>query len=259
MTTNKLAKFKKALFLYKALPKHFREKIRDFLPPSLQGHLSLSAEEISANEIKSISRQIRDRALKPARHFWFIAYGWLLLNFAWAVTALVSGHPVAAASCLIYALVGFLYFSNKSLTYLKLRFFPKPFSLSTALLAFGAFLVIMPLTGFLTLDEEIAHSSVSSLLPILVQGMLLAPVFEEILFRDIFYTFGKEIYGNDLFSILFTAFLFGVIHLQSTNDITGYSVYFLAGIVLGGLRYLSKGIFYSILVHSAVNTSLFFI
>ena len=80
--------------------------------------------------------------------------------------------------------------------------------------------------------------------------VIAAPVFEEFIFRGIMLDGLLKKY-TPITAILLSSFLFGFVHLNPWQFVTGMII----GIFSGWVYYRSKSLTYSILIHAVVNLS----
>lgn len=85
----------------------------------------------------------------------------------------------------------------------------------------------------------------------LISTGILAPVFEEIVFR--FYI-QDLIFGNTILAIFISSLLFSLMHMVSGFSISGFLTYMGASVVVGVLYVLTGGILYTALMHIIVNS-----
>lgn len=98
---------------------------------------------------------------------------------------------------------------------------------------------------------RLAYASANNKLFLLITIILLAPVFEELLFRGFLYAgFASTPLGVSG-SILLTAFLWAVIHLQYAWQ--EMLMIFILGLLLGIARWRSRSILLPIFLHAANN------
>jgi len=90
-------------------------------------------------------------------------------------------------------------------------------------------------------EEKISHVT-------LLWVVLFGPLIEEIYFRELLYNYLKN-YTGIFWAILLLALYFSIIHL----NIIAAPTLFILGIFLGVLRFLTKTVFFSILMHSVFN------
>lgn len=96
-------------------------------------------------------------------------------------------------------------------------------------------------------------------LMMIIQVALIAPIFEELVFRKFSFGFFKECKFNKVLSFLIVTFIFAIIHCSSENflKIDAYIYllnYFALSAILSGSYVLSKdNVFSSILVHMINN------
>lgn len=96
--------------------------------------------------------------------------------------------------------------------------------------------------------EQMSQIFTVPFLPLILSTIIFAPLLEEILFRGILMSDLKRRYGL-LGSILISALLFSVVHLNFVQSIAA----FFSGIVLGYIFYISKSLWGAIVVHMIHN------
>lgn len=80
---------------------------------------------------------------------------------------------------------------------------------------------------------------------------LLAPIFEEVVFR---YYIQDLIFGNTLLGLCASSLLFAALHLVSGFSWSALCSYFGVSLVVGGLYILSGGLLFSSIMHVMVNS-----
>ncbi|BDY06640.1 type II CAAX endopeptidase family protein [Ferrimonas sp. YFM] len=85
----------------------------------------------------------------------------------------------------------------------------------------------------------------------LLTVVLLAPLVEELFFRQMFWAGLREQFHSPLIATLISSALWALIHTQYSFQ--GVSTLFLYGILLGYLRHKSSSVIPCILLHSAIN------
>ncbi len=244
-----------AAYLYLNLPDELQTTLADFLTNNERKRLLDNKPEQDQAEIsKSINQQVVKAARQQkAPHTFARAYGGFHLVLA--TVAFLSSDAMVAMNYLLYGIAGFFLIRSKRPNYWKYRLLYIPFQwhfLSLSVLSFAA---IMPVVGMLSLKIE-----ASKLAPILLyQAVLFGPFFEELLFRD--YLFRALQPKNSkiesyVFAIIMSSILFAFIHLNP-GDISAFAyeffVYFYAGLVLALLRWYTKSLLFTFIVHMSVN------
>ena len=99
--------------------------------------------------------------------------------------------------------------------------------------------------------------SPGSLYLLIVSGIFIAPITEEMMFRGFFFGVFSAL-GGDRLAIPSTAFLFALVHApQLMGSWAGIVVIFVVGYVLSIIRQRSNSIVPSFIVHTAYNSMLF--
>lgn len=100
--------------------------------------------------------------------------------------------------------------------------------------------------GIKTLDNVMTPS----LKPLyLILSLLVAPVFEEVFCRGLFYDSAREKI-NEVYAVIFSTFVFMIMHMTIYHLIVGLFI----GLYLGYLRYYTGGLVVPIITHIAINS-----
>lgn len=90
-------------------------------------------------------------------------------------------------------------------------------------------------------------------IPLVIVTLLLVPIYEEIFFRGVVYGLMKLKFRNEkMICYLITAILFCLIHFNS-YEINQQLNIFISGLMLCHIRERTNGLFYPVLLHSAIN------
>jgi membrane protease YdiL (CAAX protease family) len=135
----------------------------------------------------------------------------------------------------------------------------------------AGFIAELPITGTLALigiglfrflpspshpaTEQVLHSeNLVSVLPILLFGSIIAPIWEEILFRGILFPAIGRTTAKVLTGALVSSLLFGLIHPQGPSLVLALAG---VGAVSCGLAYQTRSLIPSIVMHMLHNTATF--
>jgi membrane protease YdiL (CAAX protease family) len=100
-------------------------------------------------------------------------------------------------------------------------------------------------------------TTVQSLYIFALFGIILAPLFEEIIFRGFLFKIFFDMAGP-LVAVVMTAFLFALLHVpQLLPSWAGIVMIFVVGLVLGTVRQRSSSLIPPLIVHTAYNGMLF--
>ncbi|MES0490858.1 MAG: type II CAAX endopeptidase family protein [Leptospirales bacterium] len=252
---------KMASLLYFSLPENLRKKLSEFLTTEDLGRL-LSARKLddSPGIFSHISNTILKVGTKKNISFKdILSFLHLFFHLVYISFALFFESFYSAGGALLYGIGGFIFLQKESNAYLRLRFFPFPFQIRHFALTVLAYPVILIPLGLYTAGAP----SISDNKMLLIQAVILAPLFEEIFFRDVLFKVFKDFTKSDFAIILITAFLFSIVHLSMSyglGDMTNaFILYFSAGLILGAIRWISCSLLYPILLHVAVNTTVFYL
>ncbi|MCD4779678.1 MAG: CPBP family intramembrane metalloprotease [Candidatus Omnitrophica bacterium] len=171
------------------------------------------------------------------------------------------------SSCYLFALVCFSarsfssagIFTNLKIKMVKkswMKVFLAPVLLGLVFAFFSASIVsqrtIQPNTPLSEVVHSIPNSKILSVLLILI-ATLLAPLFEEVIFRGYFFHVLKE-YKSKLFAIFFISFFFGVLHFQQYwGDWAAMSFVMLLGFALTSVRALTGSTTSTVVMHYVYN------
>ncbi|MEM7049344.1 MAG: CPBP family intramembrane glutamic endopeptidase [Acidobacteriota bacterium] len=98
---------------------------------------------------------------------------------------------------------------------------------------------------------EMAMTTAGSLPALIFAIVVVAPLFEEVLFRGFLFTGLANSAAGTWGAVLITSLLFSVIHLQ--YDLFDMSSIFILGLILGAVRALTDSTRLAFLLHAAVN------
>jgi uncharacterized protein len=134
----------------------------------------------------------------------------------------------------------------------------------------GELLRALAITAILLLVESLAVGAdevssnpyvgagqASGFLIFLIGGCIAAPVMEEFVFRGFMFRGWSQSFLGPVGSIVLTSLLWGMMHTQ--YDWFGRFCIFVTGLVLGHFRWRSNSTWLTVMVHSAINTFLFFV
>jgi len=252
---------KMASLLYFSLPENLRKKLSDFLTTEDLGRLlSARKKEASPGIFLYISNSILNiRAIKKVSFKDIFSFVHLTFHLMYLVFAIFYEAYYSAGAALLYGVGGFIFFQKESNAYLRLRFIPLPFQIRHFALTVLAYPVILIPLGLFTAGAP----SISDNKILLIQAVILAPLFEEIFFRDVLFKLVRDFSKNDFVIIVITGFLFSIVHLSTSfglDDLTtAFILYFSAGLILGAIRWVSCSLLYPLLLHIAVNATVFYL
>ena len=246
-----------ASLLYFSLPEKTQQKIAVLLAPEDRKRLIDHRQGVpTKNQYIDILNALKDSILKKQlnRGSTF-SYLYLLFHIVYLIFALYSENISSAGAALIYGIAGFLFFVRKSASYIKLRFYPFPFHLQYLIFTVMCYPVILLMLGYFSIGAKPYSGNII----LLIQASLLAPLFEEIFFREVLFNTVKEFTSNDVFVIAVTALLFSFVHLNLDSLFAEFVVYFTAGVLLGTLRWISGSLVFPLVLHVALNSTLFYL
>jgi membrane protease YdiL (CAAX protease family) len=113
-------------------------------------------------------------------------------------------------------------------------------------------LLNLPIEQFM-LDVKSASNSLGVVILMVVTICLLVPVMEELVFRGWLYSKIAQTKLGNIGALFLSSILFTTIHTQYDNAIT-LMIIFSLGLLLGGVRYKSGNISYSIAIHILFNS-----
>ncbi|MFS4418826.1 lysostaphin resistance A-like protein [Maribacter sp. 2307ULW6-5] len=127
------------------------------------------------------------------------------------------------------------------------------------LIAFSTY-VLYPLGDIMAFFEKIKAGNLSffkyktptfnsiDTIYLYMKALLIGPILEKVLYRKIIFSKIKENHST-MFALLFSSFLFALVHL----DLENFLQFFLIGILYGYVYYKTDSVICSILFHSLVN------
>jgi membrane protease YdiL (CAAX protease family) len=105
-------------------------------------------------------------------------------------------------------------------------------------------------------DPFVNAEQAGGLLMFLVGGCIAAPVMEEFVVRGFMFRGWSQSFLGPVGCIVVTSVLWAMIHIQ--YDWFGRFWIFVTGVALGHFRWRSNSTWLTVMVHSAINTALFF-
>jgi uncharacterized protein len=105
-------------------------------------------------------------------------------------------------------------------------------------------------------DPYISATQPGRFLIFLIGGCIAAPIMEEFVLRGFMFRGWSQSFLGPVGSIVLTSVLWGMIHTQ--YDWFGCFCIFTSGLALGYFRWRSNSTWLTVMVHSAVNTFIFF-
>ena len=257
MTQARPTKSSLASLLYLSLPEKTQQKISVLLTPEDRKRLiDYRLARPTKKQYIDIRDVLQNTILKkPLSRGNTFSYLYLLFHIVYLVFALYSENISSAGAALIYGIAGFLFFVRKSASYIKLRFYPFPFHIQYLIFTVMCYPVILLMLGYFSIGAK----SYSGNTILLIQASLLAPLFEEIFFREVLFNTVKEFTSNDVLVIAVTALLFSFVHLNLDSLFAEFVVYFTAGTLLGTLRWITGSLVFPLALHMALNSTLFYL
>jgi len=257
MTKFRLNKTSLASLLYFSLPQRTQQKIAVLLTPEDRKRLIDYREpRPEQKHYIEILNTLKKRTLKKSQNRGnTFSYIYLLFHMAYIVFALYNENIASAGAALIYGIGGFLFFVRKSASYIKLRFYPFPFHLQYLIFTVMCYPVILLMLGYFSIGAKPYSNNII----LLMQASILAPLFEEIFFREVLFNTVNDFTSNDVLVIGVTALLFSFVHLSVDSLFAEFVVYLTAGVLLGSLRWISGSLFYPLSLHVALNSTLFYL
>jgi hypothetical protein len=127
--------------------------------------------------------------------------------------------------------------------------------------AIMAFLLVLEMISYTGRDAGTAHLLVvkdaAGLLILLVGGCVVAPIMEEFVVRGFMFRGWSESFAGPTGAIVLTSAVWALNHTQ--YDWFGRFWIFVTGLALGHFRWRSNSTWLTVMVHSTINTSLFFL
>lgn len=253
----------KAAVIYTALPAAQKFQVDDFLPYTDRCRLlqtikekNFSSAMFTTSDIYLLSdKSLPSEASGSARTF-------AVVNLLLMAISFLTENLVPGISYALYALVGTIILNRKSATYWKMRFIPARIDSISIILSVVSYAFIILCITFI--QDGFFPPSPSHVL--ILQACLFAPFFEELLFRDyIFNTFlffpkNRSAEAAYILPIMTSSLTFALVHVSwgLNMQYSDLAVYMTAGILLGVIRWQTRSLFFPVLVHIAVNTTILF-
>jgi len=246
-----------AKLLYFSLPDSLRHNVTSFLSVHERGVLSQSPPPtLSAIRYSALTRLLKwknsSSNLQKKNSY---GYMYFVFHAAFCMTALFYREYVAAISAIVYGITGALFLSKKSSLYIKMRlhfsFHHPEYLIYSGLIFTVSFLTL----GYINLP--LAGNQDSSI--IMIQAILLAPLFEEFFFREVLFDIFAKTVLPAWSIVVLTAFLFSLVHINMESQFIEFIVYFNAGVLLGSLRWITSSLALPIITHAAINTTILFL
>lgn len=254
----------KATWLYFLLPEKTRRRIDSFLPPSDQNKLLVKRKALSKSELaldkEPFFKQITDELTKARSSSGketgdlkniFLGFH-VLIHVIILALALAEGMNFIAGVIFFYAIGGVIFILQKSSTYLRYRYSPLPVYPRYAFVSALGYAIMVLTVGWLSVEADFPRPDAI----MLVVGALLAPFFEELLFRDVIYKIVEDVAESSFLAIAVGALFFALVHFQGDFHVIDLLIYTLAGAILGVIRWSTGKLFYPIIVHAGVNLTI---
>ena len=181
-----------------------------------------------------------------------------------AIISLIFKQYTVSIYLFLYLIISYICMRNKSTRYWEIQFFPVKLEEK---------FIIMPIIVYLFLILLIGHHITESYskfdwaykpnIFFIFQASLFGPVFEEIFFRGYIFelvSMGlKNEYRREYAGIWVSSFLFALIHLNYANidSLTGdLSIFFIAGLALGFLKWYTRSLLYCSITHIGFNLTM---
>lgn len=244
--------------LYYSLPPEVMERVSGFLSLSQRRRLAqarnlkVGSEEYgyAAKSLRAVQKKRGSEKGHQLGGYYFLVH----LLFFFAILIIHGGGGQGGELVLapaIYGLGGFFFLQRRSLTYWRYRFSPLPLEVYEPIffvLCYGAMVLTIG-----QLNVTMASEAPGPLLFLL--AAFLAPLFEELFFRDVLF----ETLGGKTPALLLTALGFTLVHITLEPRLLDMVIYFNAGILLGAMRWLSGRIIFPFVIHSAVNITMMWV
>ena len=186
----------------------------------------------------------------------YVLFLFILPSFMLSVSHCIQS--IAYRNFLVYAIIlsfGFCLFWSDLITELKIIGSKKKYLKNIVLWTIGAFILLnilglfIPTEGISQNEESIRKITEAHPILMLFPVVILGPIVEELVFRYIL--IGKFPRYKWL-GVLTSSLLFGILHLTSGEFMFLY-IYGTMGLILGGIYYKSKNIWFPIGVHILNN------
>jgi hypothetical protein len=208
-----------------------------------------------------------------------IAYGVFALISGWAMTIILAmpdgAKTLSPAQIQVYG-AGYIVASPLTIAvlWIAIRMAGRDFAEYLALNwpSSGQLLRALAITAVLLLVESLAiwvvgadetlaepymsAEQASRLLMFLIAGCIAVPIMEEFVVRGFMFRGWSQSFLGPVGSILLTSVVWAMIHIQ--YDWFGRFWIFVTGLVLGHFRWRSNSTWLTVMVHSAINITIFF-
>ena len=253
------AKEKFAAIAYLGLPGPMKESIRKNLLNSELQKMNQILAGMNQAETKEAFQSFAPAALrtisnlkhekKSIKKFYYI---YLAILGLFTLVCFKENEGQLATSAVVHAILLWPALFSRSENHWRL-------SIANARVTFSGWMTGILVYCFLLITLGPVAARLSQAHPttsLLIMAMILAPVFEEIFFRDYLLNLfsGKKIINIP--AMIFSSVLFSAVHFNLYGSPIDSILYFFAGISLCILRWYSRTLLLSILVHAAYNITI---
>lgn len=192
-------------------------------------------------------------------------------DFGQVLSLYVAANSLVQSAIVVLAVIAFLLVTNRSLSYIDLQFlslrdigytiggliafFIANVAISTAYSSIGSDRAGSETTAML---ETLLTGGIAELVIVVLVALVLAPVIEELLYRNIVQKRLTESFSVTS-AITIAGLLFAGVHVPAYSDfalgaaVWPFAGHFLAGVVFGAVYFKTQNILTAILTHSGGN------
>ena len=258
----------KLIYLFYLLPDDIQSKIIFFLTNKERENIlhiinkdnNYKSKYLTKNDIQHIIQNLKWVNNINQNNLFYTIYTIICLTLS--IVGVILNEITTSIFFIIYGVLGAWTLKQKQNTHWQLMFINISLEIKLFITCILAYILLLLMMGTFLSNTTVVNKSTPNLL-LIIQACLIGPFFEEIFFRDYLYemssTYNKQKINENI-GLFVSSIAFSVIHLTEWNDLwLTFGVYFIAGVILGFLRWQSKCLLYPLCTHMLFNTTMIYI
>ncbi len=265
-------RIKKSSIIFFILPSDVRYRVKYFLTSNEWSKLikfnkrdSNQSLTTSLYDVKKFINQMKAlsqiKTTFPLRKLYFFSF------LIFAIISLIFKQYTVSIYLFLYLIIGHICIRNKSTRYWEIQFFKVKLEEKFIIMAIIVYIFLILLLGYYITESYSRFDwAYKPTIFFVFQASLFGPIFEEIFFRGYIFelvSMGlKDQYRREYAGIWVSSFLFALIHLNYANIdslIGDLSVFFIAGLALGFLKWYTRSLLYCSITHISFNLTMIFL